>query len=478
MVGGLTALTGRAQRAPSTALTTGLVLPTSETGAFLRKARLSVGQAVVDAPAEGQLKALGFSLFTAMPGEIRLAPQYAPAGWDTTYDDRGQTSLLARSNNLFSLWATQRAALAQRQAEPNLRPWLIWRTGTTGSARWGTPEWRTVSGTDDLGTLGKVFSAGVSGLGSLQVRLDIQGLADPARAATTWRGLQTALFNPYLVLDAGSDPQAWYAGLSDRDKKRLKAVLDRRSALKPYLSEVLRQGLARGLPAIKPLWFNYPGDAKARAATDEFLLGDTMLVAPALDGQSTRKVYLPGGGVWFMWPQDEELAGGQTYDVPTSEDLPTLFVKAGSFTPVREPEVYDGKATFNPLTLHLFPGAQNRGEYSVDDGLTRNWESGLITTMGLEFTYLANAMDINTTVIANGPLMKYSDPYLLIRLHKVYNPKQVKIDGKAIPKYGDSFGITDTDRSAAWYENDNTLLLKIFSPEKAQTISLTFSQLQ
>ncbi len=303
-------------------------------------------------------------------------------------------------------------------------------------------------------------------------------MADPAKAPATWRGLQTALLNPYLVLDAGPDPQAWHTSLTERDKKRLKAVLDRRSALKPYLTEVLRRAEARGLPAVKPLWFNYPGDAKARAATDEFLLGDTMIVAPAVDGQSTRKVYLPGGGVWFLWPQDEELAGGQTYDVPSNEDLPALFVKAGSFTPVREPELFDGKATYNPLTYHLFPGALGAAEYSVDDGLTRSWESGLITTMGLEFTYQGNTMDINTTVLASGPHMKYSDPYLLIRLHKVYNPKQVKIDGKVIPKYGDSFGITDTDRSAAWYENDNTLLLKVFTPEKAQTVSLTFSQLQ
>ncbi|MEI8094932.1 MAG: hypothetical protein WCG80_12035 [Spirochaetales bacterium] len=484
VIAGLTTVVGRTPRSPAWATTAGFVLPDGSNGDFLRRAKLSVGQVRQGNTSEAEAKALEAAHFSV---GLSPSPSWAlgqavdtsslvpgEALWDTTFDDRGLKSLLARSNNPFAVWGAQKAAEAQRAAFPSFRPWNTWQTGFTGSSRWGAPEILATAGVDDQLTLDKVLSAGLSGLGTALIRLDVRPLADPAKAPAAWRGLQMALLNPYLVLDAGPDPLSWWLSLTDKDKKLFKAVLDRRSTLKPTMVEVLRQAAPTGVPALRPLLWSYASDPKVRAIRDEFLLGDNLLIAPAVDGNPTRKVYLPGGGVWFQFPAGEEFSGGQAYDLPTSPDFPLVFTKAGGFVAVREAEVFDDKATYNPLTFHVYPGGVGKGRYSVDDGLTRDDERGLITTVDFQFSYRANSMEISSEVVDSGPRMRYSDPYVLFRLHKVYNPKTVKIDNKVIPKYGDSFGITDTDRSAAWYENDNTLLIKLFNPEKGQVISLEF----
>jgi hypothetical protein len=479
----VTSVTGRLGRTPASAATTGFVLPPGNNGEFLRRARLSVGRALVGEVAEGQVKALEAAHFTVLeplrpaPGRgIALSATFAPAGWDTSYPEGGKKLLLARANNLVGAWLAQNTWEAQRAALPTARPWVTWQSGFMGSARWGVPELMAKAGADDQALLDQLLTTGLSGFGSSQVKLDITGLADPELSAATWRGLQMAVMNPYLVLDAGQDPAAWWSNLPDKDKKLFKTMLDRRSSLKPTMVEVLRQAAQTGAPAIRPLFWAYPNDVKARAIRDEYLLGDSLLVAPATDGEATRKVYLPGGGLWFEFPDGEEYSAGQAYDVPNRADFPVLFVRAGGFIPVRDPELYDEKATYSPFSFHVYPGGFGTGYYSVDDGFSHDDEHGLITTVKFAYGYTGGQMAIQSELEANGPRMRYSDPYILLRLHKVYNPKTVKIDGKVIPKYGDSFGVTETDRSAAWYENDNTLLVKLFNPDKPQTITLEFAR--
>ncbi|XP_076252821.1 myogenesis-regulating glycosidase-like [Rhynchophorus ferrugineus] len=51
-----------------------------------------------------------------------------------------------------------------------------------------------------------------------------------------------------------------------------------------------------GIPTNPPIWWIAPTDSEALKVSDEFLLGDTILVAPVLqEGATSRQVYLPEG---------------------------------------------------------------------------------------------------------------------------------------------------------------------------------------
>jgi len=50
----------------------------------------------------------------------------------------------------------------------------------------------------------------------------------------------------------------------------------------------------------------------------------------------------------------------------------------------------------------------------------------------------------------------------------------VMLDRVELPLYGDSYGVTEADRSTAWYENDKTLLIKVFNWNVDQVVKITY----
>lgn len=115
----------------------------------------------------------------------------------------------------------------------------------------------------------------------------------------------------------------------------------------------------RGLPIIRPLAFQFPGDSQAVRYTDEFMLGDELLVAPITAPGEERSVYLPQG-IWTRLDTNQTFRGRQTIHVKSAA-LP-VFARNGSIVPL---------AT-SVLELHYFPklGAEfflfenDRDEYS------------------------------------------------------------------------------------------------------------------
>ena len=56
-----------------------------------------------------------------------------------------------------------------------------------------------------------------------------------------------------------------------------------RERLRPYLHEQLDLAAGDGLPAMRPLFFDFPDDAEAWAVDDQFMLGPDILVAPVME---------------------------------------------------------------------------------------------------------------------------------------------------------------------------------------------------
>ena len=61
-------------------------------------------------------------------------------------------------------------------------------------------------------------------------------------------------------------------------------ALDLRYALLPQLYTFMVTAHLRGTPVARPLFFNFPGDGRGyNVAESEFMLGDSLLVAPVLE---------------------------------------------------------------------------------------------------------------------------------------------------------------------------------------------------
>src|SRR5208337_3553261 len=100
--------------------------------------------------------------------------------------------------------------------------------------------------------------------------------------------------NPDEAQASGADNEPWSYG--DEAYSIIREQLLLRERLRPYIQEQSRVASRRGMPVIRPLFFDYPDDYECWSIEDEHLFGPDILVAPVLAPSTfTRRVYLPTG---------------------------------------------------------------------------------------------------------------------------------------------------------------------------------------
>ena len=112
------------------------------------------------------------------------------------------------------------------------------------------------------------------------------------------------------------------------DSAHLQAVNDAiklRQKMMPQIMEVMRHSAKTGVPALRPLSYNFPGKGYENIK-DEFMMGDDILVAPVVTENDERTIVLPPGDWYF---QNKKWKGGKAYTINvTLNELP-VFVKKG-----------------------------------------------------------------------------------------------------------------------------------------------------
>jgi alpha-D-xyloside xylohydrolase len=99
------------------------------------------------------------------------------------------------------------------------------------------------------------------------------------------------------MISTGGPNEAWSYG--DEAYTIIKDLLFLRERLRPYILEQMHLAHEKGIPPMRPLFFDFPRDETCASIDDQFLFGPDLLVAPALtEGVRTHEVYLPAGTTW------------------------------------------------------------------------------------------------------------------------------------------------------------------------------------
>lgn len=161
--------------------------------------------------------------------------------------------------------------------------------------------------------------------------------------------------------------------------------LNLRYQLLPYLYASAAQAHVTGLPLMRSLWLAYPADKQALSRDDEYLFGDSFLVAPVFRPSASRRtVYLPSGRWWDYWSGKTIEGGGESSREVNLETIP-LYVKAGSVVPFGPVKQYTAQPVSEPLTLRVYPGADGRSTLYEDDGESFRYEQGEFTRIACEW---------------------------------------------------------------------------------------------
>lgn len=99
----------------------------------------------------------------------------------------------------------------------------------------------------------------------------------------------------------------------------------------------MRLAHEKGIPPMRPLFFDFPDDPESANINDEFLFGPDLLVAPVLqEGMRSRNVYLPGGTIWTDARTGQTFEGGHDLIAEAPLERIPLYLRANARLPIRE----------------------------------------------------------------------------------------------------------------------------------------------
>jgi alpha-glucosidase len=312
--------------------------------------------------------------------------------WDrrAMFDFFGSPRPAAEARPLQSLLMSRASRRAQVEHDPQRRPYVVTRSGMTGSHRYAQTwtgdnrtDWKTIRFNAKMG-LGLALS-GVSNSGH-----DVGGFAGRKPEPELFlRWVQAGVLMPRFSIHSWNDDasvnEPWMYPEQLPAIHRLMAL---RQRLIPYFADLLWRYHRDYEPVERPLWLDFPQDPAAWEDGDAHLLGRDLLVVLACDpGVETVSVALPQGSDWIDPWTGAHHAGGGTVILPAPLDgAPALLGRVGGAIPV---DLAQGGARAEPFVrgLWLFPPAGDGAfdwSFHEDDGETHGaasrWSGTCSTT--------------------------------------------------------------------------------------------------
>lgn len=291
-----------------------------------------------------------------------------------------------RFHNLYSLVYNAAIAAAIRRVTGESIVWA--RSGTAGSQRypvhWGGDSQCSFAGL--AGTLRAALSIGLSGIPFFSH--DIGGFMGRPTPELYIRWAQFGLFSSHARCHGcGNENSREPWSFGEEANEIFKFYADLRYRLLPYIYDQSRKCSATAKPLVRALVIDYPEDRNVWAIQDQYLFGDSLLVAPVLRplAEATeRKLYLPEGTWIDYWTKTRVVSRGEWIQRATDLRTMPIYVRAGAILPYGEPRLCTNNVIGPIVELEVYAGAD--GQLQYDDGeksFTAKWSGGQLELSGL-----------------------------------------------------------------------------------------------
>lgn len=261
-----------------------------------------------------------------------------------------------------------------RKDFPGQRPFILMRSGYSGTQRYGIIPW---SGDVGRSWGGLKSQPGISlqmGMqGAAYMHSDLGGFAgDNVDDELYVRWLQYGVFQPVFRPHAAESVPPEPVFRKPEIKELAKQAVELRYKMLPYNYTIAFENSVNGTPLMRPLFFEEPGNRALLTISDEYLWGNDILVAPVLEqGAKERQVYFPAGSNWYS-PSGQKFRGGSNYVADVTKEAIPYYFRAGSFIPmlantIQSTEVY-ASSRLAVRYIHDETVTESSGMYYEDDG--------------------------------------------------------------------------------------------------------------
>ncbi|MEI3186742.1 MAG: TIM-barrel domain-containing protein [Lachnospiraceae bacterium] len=362
----------------------------------------------------------------------------------------------------------RRSQVELAEVYPGERPYIINRAGYAGIQRyaqvWGgdnLTDWRTVKF-----NIATIMGMGLSGCANMGC--DIGGFAGGApEAELLLRWIQSGIFQPRFCLNsANNDNTVTQPWMYEENMEYVRAAYAQRYRMLPYLYNLMYEANQNGMPAMRPLFLEFPEDVKCYSDENlTFMFGKSVLVANVVEpGATTRTIYLPAGCRWFdMNDNMREYEGGQTITIPVTLGSIPMFLRGSGVYVTSEDVKHILADTMKQVDLLVSADTDTSFVMYDDDGHTEDYKNGVCAKTTID----VKAGD--QTVLTFDTEGTYESPVERMTIKLVSKQKGafwVTVDGERIPRYIVRDGWDQAE--SGWYYNlsDRTIWVKYPTPAK------------
>lgn len=181
---------------------------------------------------------------------------------------------------------------------------------------------------------------------------------------------------PWLQYDTEKNNAGVFLSDSIEMENSVRKLINTRMQLIPYIYTAFAQYNQKGIPVFRPLVMDWPEDERVWEISDEYLIGDNLLVAPLLGDSSSRKIYFPKGR-WYNFNTNEVYEGGKSYEIEIGFDEMPLFVKDGTILPLAAPVQYVSDNMCFDITCNVYGDVKSSFLLYEDDGISYDFQKGI-----------------------------------------------------------------------------------------------------
>ena len=314
----------------------------------------------------------------------------------------------AAYHNQYALGMTMATRQGFLDAHPNQRPFLLSRSGCTGSNRY-TAIWtgdnysnyhhlkNSIPTTLNLALSGIPFNGpDACGFG---------GDTTPELARDWFKAGFLFPFFRNHSLKGTRQQEPWAFGA--KTMTVLRRYIQLRYRFRPYLYQLFAEQEQSGEAILRPLFYDFPDHKELPLGLidDQFMVGPHVMQAPFIsEKQKTREVVLPGDGAWFDVMHGKWIEGNQKIAVAAQFNNTPLYIRDQTILPLarlkREEHLFQAQR----VDFHLFFSKDGTAQtrYRFDDGGTLDYLRGKRSEVDITAIRSGQTVSIQTVLREDG----------------------------------------------------------------------------
>ena len=277
------------------------------------------------------------------------------------------------------------------------------------------------------------------------ISTDIGGFAQRPAPEAVW--LRWAQFGAMLPGMQTLHMPWWF---SDEAVTQFRHLTWLHTEMTPFWMTLAHHAHETGEPLVRPLVWDYQADMKTWRVDDQFTIGNRLLVAPILDLEWQRDVYLPEGRWISFWNESQIHEGGQTVRWAPGRKLGyqhfPLYIREGTIMPLDVVNAVTGfgtTASADYLTWAIWPQAGTSSEFTLHD-------QGPPVHITVSSPDESHSLDIKWSAT--------EEDFLLRILHGA-KPRSILSSNQApLTEYANEAGFWNASANGWWYDATKRLL--------------------